>query len=401
MPTRRPWLVLSAALLIVAACSSQPSPTPTPSPSPAPTQTAPATPSPPPTPAVAGSLGEALSLVGPIPRTIWFMDWAALRSSVGAEDLTGASAFEDKFRAIRNDSTLGGFGLTDLATHAADWGFDVFDLDWEAAVQAGGPIVWTLRLRDGFDPAVLVAKLDAYGFAAEQLPRGILRTGTMANLRQGTRLLGNPTFLNTGLLDDGRTLVLSFGGADEVRSVLTEGPQAVADLSVLSVAGLLGAPIMAAILVGDTCHDVAGTLAQVPADVRVVIDAQLAGAGPLAAYNVLAVSYARAAGVTAGRIVMGYPEEGQAEADLEGRRTLAANGISLLSRDASALLHYADRSFVLVNARTAERSIVLEVGAPTFATPTPNAGTIILVTDFLPRGLVALVARHDLLFAAC
>jgi len=390
-------ILLVAATLAIAACAGQltPGPTTSATPTPAPTETATATAPPSSPPAVAGSLGEALIVAGPILRSIHFTDWAAIRASVGAEELTGASAFEDKAGAIRNEATLGGFGVSDLRTHAADWGFDVFDLAWEAAVQSAGPLLWILRTRQGFDPALLTAKLEAYGFATEQLPRGVLWTGTLENLQQGTRLLNNPVFLNTGLLDDGRTLVLSFGGADNVRAVLTDGPQPVADLSVLSVAGLLDGPTVASIEAGDSCVGIAPTYAGLPDDLRADVDELLAAAGPLGHHNALAVGYRRTP-TTTGRIVMGYPEVGQAEADLDGRRSLAENGISAASR-----VRYDERFFLLVGARVEDRAIVLDLSPVVLETPTPNPSAITLVDDFLPRFLIGMIARRDMLFAAC
>lgn len=387
-------VLLAAATLVVAACGGQPTPGPTTSPTSAATETPSPTPSPSPSPAVAGSLGEALALAGPVPRSIYFTDWAAIRASVGAEGLTGASAFEEKARAIRNEATLGGFGLSDLRTHASDWGFDVFDLDWEAVTESLGPLIWFLRLRDGFDPAGLSAKLDAYGFATERLPRGVLRTGTLANLRQGTRLL-NHSFLNTGLLDDGRTLVLSSLGADEVRAILTDGPHPVADLSVQSVARLLAGPLAAVILVGDRCEEVAQALAAATDDLRAQVDEALAAAGPLAHYNALAIGYRRDPGPI-GRIVIGYPEAGQADADLVGRRTLAEEGVSLRVR-----VRYADRFFLVTDGRVQERAVVLDLAPVALETPTPNPSAVTLVTEFLPRFLIQMVAQRDMLFAAC
>lgn len=381
--------------LIVSGCASQATPGPSATPTSTPTQTSTATASPSSSPAVAGSLGEALAVAGPIPRSIDFTDWAAIRASVGAEELTGASAFEDKARAIRNEATLGGFGVRDLRTHAADWGFDIFDLDWEAAVQSAGLVLWILRPREGFDPVLLTAKLEAYGFATEQLPRGVLWTGPLGSLRQGTRILNNTAFLNTGLLDDGRTLVLSFGGADEVRAILADGPQPVADLSVLSVASVLDGPTVASIEAGDSCAGIAQAYAGLSGDLPADVDELLAAAGPLGHYNALAAGYRRTPTTTA-RIVMGYPEAGQAEADLAGRRSLAENGISAATR-----VRYAERLFVLADARVEDRAIVLDLAPVVLETPTPNQSAITLVDDFLPRFLIGMVARRDMLFATC
>ena len=231
----------------------------------------------------------------------------------------------------------------------------------------------------------------------------MLRKGSPAILQQGDRLLNNIAFLNTGILDDGQTLVLSGVGdstrGDPVRTILTDGAQPVADLSVQSVARLLGEPVVAAIRVGDTCHGIA-TQGYRP-DVQAAVAKQLADVGPLGVYNALAVGYARGGGPATGGIVMGYPEEGTATADLAGRRSLAENGISNLSRDPSALLRYPDRLFVVTDGRVEERAIVLEVGPAPLPTPTPNASGALVPTEFFPRFLIQSFAQRDMLYAAC
>lgn len=410
-PARVRFVVIA---LTLAGCAAQTTPSPSPSPAeasapiPSPAASPAALPSPTAGLTVSGSLGEALTHAGPIPTSVSFTDWAAIKASSGAPDLTGESPLEDKLRAIRNEASFGGFGLREIRTHAADWGFDVMDLAWEAQVSGSGTF-WILRLREGFDLARLTDKLDAYGFATEQLPRGTLRVGTIANLTQGGRRSSNVAFLHTGVLDDGRTLVLSSLGdperGDPVRQILTDGPRAVADLSAQSVAGLLDGPHVASILVGWDCRQlVAQGFASVSPEVRAEIDLQLAAAGPLTAYNALAIGYGRDPDLH-GRVVMGYAEAGQAQADLVGRRLLAETGISASTRSATVPLHYSDRLFTLASASVAERAIILDLAPAAeqvpVPVPVPSSGGSLLPTESFPRRLAEMVLSRDLLFAAC
>jgi hypothetical protein len=78
---------------------------------------------------------------------------------------------------------------------------------------------------------------------------------------------------------------------------------------------------------------------------------------------------------------MGYADEGDALADLDGRRLLAAEGISVEFEGRP----YSETLFSLVEARVEERAIVLDVSP----------------TDDVPEKLVGMVFRRDMLFAAC
>ena len=108
---------------------------------------------------------------------------------------------------------------------------------------------------------------------------------------------------------------------DPVRRMLTDGPKAMVDPSLRSVARSLDEPAVAA-LWARSCEDFSGGILQVPGPVRLEIDKVVAEAGTLAVFNALAVGYARVPEALE-KIVFGYPEEGQADADLEARRFLA------------------------------------------------------------------------------
>jgi hypothetical protein len=389
-------IAMLAAAVVLASCGGV-----TPSgPTTAPTSSAPPSPTATPPPFIpaptAGSLGEALRLAGPIPRTISFTDWAAIRTSNGAEDLTGQSSFEEKTRVLRNEATFG-FGMRDLRTQAADWAFDVFDLDWDVVVILPFRVTF-LRFREGFDLASVAAKLESYGFTREELPHGELWTGLKGFPTVGGRIMSNADMKYSGFLDDGRTMVVSAGGADDVRAILTDGPSPVADLSVASVARLLGAPLAAVIQAAPDCAGlVAQSYARVPPEVRTQVDDLLAAAGPLHVPNARAVGYWRTSRPM-GRFVLGYADGADAMADLAGRRSLATDGISAIS--SRSVVRYRDLFFVVTDARVEERAIVIDVGQVELATPSVPSGPL-MPSESLPRFLVLLTIDHDMLFAAC
>ena len=390
----RPAALLTTAALALACSGPVATPSVSPASSASPAATAVSSPSPAATPADQSTLDEALAYLGPIPQTIAFTDWTAIRAGAGAEALTGASSIEEKFLAIRNAATAGGFGMSTFRTHVADWGFDVFDLAWEARADGPEAHFWILRMRDGFDTSVIAAKLDEYGFRSEQLARGILRTATGPSA--GGPGPGNVflvEFTNTGFLDDGRTLVVSAGSADAVREILTSGPLPVADLSVRSAAGLLGGPTAAALRAADECSRI---LAQTPGAQRAGLEAELEAAGPLGHYNALAVGY-RLGRDPIGRIVFGYAEAGQAAADLAGREQLAREGHSLRND-----IRYADRYFSVAGAHVEDRAVVLDVGpvSPRQASPLPTPAQM-SAAELFARNLIVMWIQRDMLFGAC
>lgn len=392
-------LVLGIAL-IAAACGGQELPTSAPTTS----ASGPGSPSTPPPASTApigtpsgssGSLGEALAMAGPLPVEIAFTDWAAVRRAADADSLTGASPFEEKARAIRNDPTPAGFGVRFLKSQATDWGFDVFDLDWEARIQVPGGVFWLLQLREGYSIESFTRRLDERGFATEPLAHGVLRTLPKVEFLalKPLSLLQNLDFMNTGILDGRRTLVLSATKSEAVRAILTQGPQPSVDPSLLSVARLLDDPVAAVLRVGDLCADAKLNIEPVLGNHAFVT--LLDRAGTLRAYNALGIGYVREPSLR-GRIVLGYPVAADAAADLEGRRLLADEGLSWTG------VPYRLFTFTLTDARLEERSIVLDVASPQPPrdAPTTNPGSI-GSTDIFPRSLMLTAANRDMLFGVC
>jgi hypothetical protein len=405
------WLAVALGLSLIAACSAAPSQTAAPpSGEPSATLRPTATPESIPSPSVPGSIGEALVFVGMDARTLAFTDWRQIKAAVGAPNLTSSASFDEKWAALApmngsqaqgllpTEATVSGFGISMLKDHAHLWGFDLFDLDWELRIEReGAPAMWVLRFSDGFDVSSLQKKLDAYGFTIEQLARGQLRSADVMRLRT-TDSAGNEISLfgtselvigNVGFLDDGRTLVMSWdprepdAGEAAVRDILTNGIPDAADLSLRSAASLLFSPSSAFLRVGsDWCRSFGPAPGTAP-DVQAAVDALLAEAGAVHAYNVFVVGY-NSAGDPVGQFILGYADGADATADLDARRLLADEGISSQSR-AGSILRYADHHFSLVDARAEQRSIVMDVA------PFMN----------MPRQLFNLAIQRDLLFAAC
>jgi hypothetical protein len=347
--------------------------------------------------AFSGHLGDALAYVGEGATLLWFTDWAAIRSSIGAEALTGASSPDEKRAALRvlsvsrtdtpaSEAAFDSASLGNLLKQYEQWGYDVMDLDWELAIEAGSsPRVWIQRFRDGYDVGALEAKLDEYGFASETLPLGRLRTtdvGAFLSTIQSRQLIMG----NTGLSADGRTVILAASqaeGTEAVRAFLTTGAPDSADASTLLAAATLEEPTSAALIIGPEWCSGYDTGLLKPDEIRAAVAAVLESAGPLAAYQTLGVGYSRAH-EPIGRIVFSYLDPGDASADLAGRRLLAEDGISSVS-GGTTLARYSEVLFALVDARTEGPAIVLDV-APIGDSPTR---------------LQQMTLRRDMLFATC
>ena len=214
---RAPVTALALIAVCAAACSSaQPSTAPASSATPTPPPTLPSLIPTPPT----SRFEEALSYLLPDDKLFNFNDWAAIKESLGAEDVTSDSSEEDKRRVFveglnpppdaspRPGSTfetvVDGYGARVALVHAETWGFDVFDYEWEAKFDEG-PSTHLIRFREGFDLDPFVALLDEREFSTERVEGATLRMHEMGPFDWALDL----AIFNVALLDDGRTILLS------------------------------------------------------------------------------------------------------------------------------------------------------------------------------------------------
>jgi hypothetical protein len=386
--------VTALALIAVcaAACSSAAQPSASPMASTNPPTTPPAfapTATPPPT--LPGEIPtpptsrfeEALSYLLPDEKMFYFNDWAAIKESLGAEDVTGASSEEDKRRVFAEglspppnasprpgsafEAIVDGYGAQNVLGHASVWGFDVFDYEWEASFNEG-PKTHIIRFREGFDLAPIIAMLDEREFSSERLENATLRMHETAPVDWALDL----AIFNVALLDDGRTMLLSYD-PDSLRAHLaTFKPDQTAAVS--SVGEAVGEPWAATIVLdgANFCQSISPSADSSAADL-------LETAGPLGAWDAMAFAYSREVS-TIGKIAFGYEDEGQAQSDLEGRRLLAEEGTSLYE-DGPPYAYY----FAVDDAEAADGVLQLLVSP---------------ANDW-PGHLFTPVYVRDLLFAAC
>jgi len=327
-------------------------------------------------------------------RVFEFTDWVSVKASLGVPELTSAAPDDERETFARSLSAVGasdtpftfidqrGFVFKTLLT---TWGFDNLDLDWEASIHDSSGIAYALRLRDGFDLAPVLARLDERGFATSVIEGVTVRTHEMAN--EDWVFAGDFAFLNVALMPDGRTLVVS-RLPEALELVLARRGQLLgpdAPPVVLDAVAALEHPSGAFLgFVLDALCDPAGPNAQP------IVQELLADVGPLHAYTLVAVGY-RADLDPAGRIVFGYVDPADATADVDGRRRLATEGLSLQFGEPIR-----NRLFSVVDAIVEEGSLILRVGPPVIESPQPG-----VAPPTVPSFLLRMTSRYDMIFAAC
>ena len=308
-----------------------------PSPTTQPTSTPQVTPAPTGPPTTSGNFDEALAFLTSDTTVMSFDDWAQIKESLGASDVTSASPNEERQRVLveglvssddRQPSELevvvGGYGLQSALVHADNWNFDVLDYDWDAVLSHDGPPLFIVNLRDDLDMDPVIAHFDERGYASEEVNGATLWTHDLDP--SADWLTGELAILNVGILEDGHTLVMS-SSDNAVREFLTAESSSPA-AEALAAAEALGGPSAAHLLIGaeQICDFVDPILAA--SDDENIHDL-VEEAGPLHAWDALGVGYSKRLDPI-GRIAFSYADATSADDDLKGRRLLAEEGPSLV-----------------------------------------------------------------------
>lgn len=324
---------------------------------------------------------ELVTFIPPSAATVGFTDWGRIRDSQGASGVTGDSPMADKLRVAmstsRDEAIGSGFGLAHLQTLHDLWGFDSMDLDWEATIQGTGSApVFLLRFRDGFDLGTVSTRFDARSFTTEPVAGGTIRTHAMelADWLTGAEF----AVLNTGFLDDGRTLVLSRDEAQVLDILANHGSYPDSPPTDATAATLDGASAVVLLQGLGTC--VAFT--PLPIEPGAPLPSTLPTSVPagLHPYAVLGIGYDRRDWHPEGRLSFGYLDAATAVADQEPRTAAARDGLSIRVR-----APYADSVFQVQDSRVDGASLVLDA--------MPDHG--------LPARLFQMVWARDMTFAGC
>ena len=318
-------------------------------------------------PQTSANFGDALAFVTAGTTLVSFDDWTQIKELLGASDVTSQSPEEDRMRVLIDgfmpartqpgaspaplsdlEHVAGGYGLESARVHAQNWGFDVLDYEWDATFSREGPPVSVVKLRDDLDMAPVIAHFDERDYATEEVAGATLRTHALDP--SADWLAGELEIFNVAILDDGHTMILA-SNEEAVRDFLEADREQAADY-VEATAEALGSPFAAHLLIGadQICDFVSGAIDGADEELRDLVES----AQPLSAWDALGVGYSKKLDPI-GRVAIGYEDAAFAEADLDGRRLLAAEGPSLVRNEPLS-----DIVFTLEDAQVNDGVIELE-----------------------------------------
>jgi len=337
-----------------------------------------------------GSLAQALSLVPDTVELVTFTDWALVKQSADAGDVTSQSdetQQADLVKWLKEQTPFAAYGFTQISTHAGDWGWNSLDVLWEVATRVGDNPVYVLKLRDDLD-------LDAIykHFTDRKFQRFTYQGATVFAFNSGMPGAGGAdwttttqrSIYTTGVLEDQKVLIMSY----QPRNV-----QAILDLNA-GLAKSLGE--------SDEIKSTSAVLAEKPSvfmakasftcksldtwakDLGITGDAigrfkETFSTEPVHAYSVFGMGYAHEGDTVVGTVVMHYEKAEDAKADQAARENDLRQGMSLNNGQPYTSLLTLDSVTVQGN------DLVLQV------LPVNNS----------PKTLWSMITRQDMAYARC
>jgi len=345
-------------------------------------------------------LVEVLDFLTLDTTNVAFTDWEGLKAAYGVADLTSADPLEERLAFLdamvppsATDVQYACFSCRGYRADAlkTNWGFDNMDLAWEAEIQQQRARVVVLRFSDEGDLLPLISRFDERGFSTE------MRDGVTVRVHapdgSDWMIQTDLAILNAAFLADGQTLLLGTTMA-ALESALSQDPPlpAIRSAPVLrDTVAALEQPTSA--FLAFDLNALCNPFLRMPANEELedTVQSLLDRAGTLHPYTLMAVGN-RGSLTPTGRIVFGYGDQGEAAADLAGRRLLAEEGVGLLTAIGHPLR---EAYFTLVDARVSDGALILSVGPPMPTSPLPSGVTSLGTAFFLGRIL------FDAIFAAC
>ena len=326
-------------------------------------------------------LSTALAFVPADGQGISFTDWSLIKEYEGATDLTSESDQQsriDFMRSLSEDHAafMPYNGIQYIHEHANVWSWDTTDIDWEVSFTGQDGITGhVIKLRKDLDMAPVIAHFVERGFEEIDYQSVSLYSH---ELDLTADWFQPPIFaiLNTAVLSDRNMLVLS-SSQDVVRQILDvhldREPSAAEQPAFQQLAQQLE-PVVAVFLEDDVCS----LYLTAPTNLSEANEEELAM--ELQQPQGIAIGYRYEDMQPLGLAVLHYDDASQAEADLEGRRRIATEGISLVIREP-----YRDAVFTVEDATVEDQSIVFQLHP----------------FNDQPARLVQMVMQRDVVFAAC
>lgn len=344
----------------------------------------------------ASPLEQILTIV-PLKLTetmIQFSNWSKIKSQLGLEFITSASALEFRFELARrisqDQAAASAYGLSHIRSHAEEWGWDTADLDWEANIVSRElPPTYILKLRNGFDFSPVATHFEARGFVQTESYGAIIYTHELDVRADWTRTT-ELSILTTAYIAEENVMILSsYQSGVEILLAARAGEitSLSEDLYARSAVQHLGDPFAAILLIGIgecfrfTPNPILDLIEEVPME-NVIAEhkAALEERELLVPYQALGVGYRYEEKRPVGTIVFEYNTPELAAIDLPARRALAEEGMSS-HYDAPITESY----FVVLDASVKDSAAVFAV-AP---------------SNDQPSRLFRMVLYLDALFAGC
>ena len=278
--------------------------------------------------------------------TLLFMDWAAVKNRLGvarSSDSADEAARRGFAQALRTEPITSMYGMQYFLDHAANWGWDALDLAWEASLflEAAAPI-YVLRFEDGKQLAAIRSVFEARDFSREAYGDAQVYSHAMDPSLDRIRTT-EFAILNVALIEAENVLVLSSSG-DAVRAVLdaveSEATLAKDDATRAAVRQLGGVDAGIVDSGAEAClsfevNPLANMLGESDISVEAMQEAleRVMPVRPQSMYTALAMGVTQESAMSGDpvwKVVMHYPTEDAAQADLPQRRIIAEEGMSVV-----------------------------------------------------------------------
>lgn len=293
-------------------------------------------------------LGVAVGLVPLDVSELDFTNWKLIKGYLGLSDITSRSE-PDKLLKLylstnQNQASASGFAISysgPSRIHEKNWGWDAADLDWEStSYAASGPPVSVLRFKDSFDVSPIVSRFEKRNYRKTQYLGANLYTHSM-NLSVGwMRKEPLPQILNVAVLKNEHTMIFS-SSPDIIRSYVKVASRTAPSLArspgIPDTIARLDNPAAAIVLPnGEVCADftvesvIGGRGSpELVEQIKQRRERLARKYGHVHTYVAFGVGYKTENGKPVGTMVMHYPDESSATADLLPRVRLLMHGQSI------------------------------------------------------------------------
>jgi hypothetical protein len=319
-------------------------------------------------------LTRAAPFAGEGAAAVEFVDWAAVRKTVGAEATTGTG--------LARVADIGPLSTRTPPGVAGELGFDLGDLEWEARVEGATPLT-LVGFPGDFDFATVERRMERCGYERSEIEGGVLYSRERLQSCEGDDTspgILEPRLSNVAVLADDAMLVAASSPEAVERAVESRGESDAFESTLDDLGSTVDDVVAGYVGTGEFGCRMFGVDAGVPGRLTPEIAEELERRqGDLGEpYEALLVGFVPEGDRFDGRIALDYEDGGQAEDGLDARRKSFEEVTSPVTREPLS----ADMR--LGSAEVEDDAIVFSVA--------PREG---------PLQLFGRVIKRDLPFAGC